>query len=87
MAETEHIVVMDGPGPFFFGQLEGPLKLIPAPHADVVAVEGEMEVNETGRRVTVRIPLSHADAVQLWRLLDDYKRGQNLQDPDEPAGR
>jgi hypothetical protein len=87
MVETDSIVVMDGPGPFFFGRLEGPLKLMPAPHADVVALEGEIEVNETGRRVTVRIPFSHADAVQLWRLLGDYKRDQNLPDPGESAGR
>jgi hypothetical protein len=64
MAETDSIVVMDGPGPFFFGRLEGPLKLMPAPHADVVALEGEIEVNETGRRVTVRIPRTAETAVR-----------------------
>lgn len=84
MADRDSIVVMDGPGPFFFGRLEGPLKLMPAPHADAVAVEGEMEVNETGRRVTACIPLSDADAVQLWKLLGDYKRQRNLPDPGEP---
>lgn len=87
MPETNSIVVMDGPGPFFFGRLEGPLKLMPAPHADAVAIEGEMEVDETGRRVTVCLPLSHADAVRLWRLLGDYKKDRNLPDPDAPAGR
>jgi hypothetical protein len=82
MAGPDNIVVMDGPGPFFFGRLEGPLKLMPALRADAVAIEGEMEVDETGRRVTVCVPLSNADAIQLWKLLGNYKRDHDLPDPD-----
>jgi hypothetical protein len=37
-----------------------------------------MEVDETGRRVKVFIPVSDRDAVRLWRLLDDYKRAKRL---------
>lgn len=65
----ENIVVMDGPGPFYFGRLEGPLRLLPAGKADAVAIEGQMEVNETGRRVVVRIPLAKDDAMSLLQLL------------------
>jgi hypothetical protein len=65
----ENIVVMDGPGPFYFGRLEGPLKLLTAEEAHALAVEGQMEVDETGRRVTVRLPLSEEDARELLQLL------------------
>lgn len=54
----ENLVVMDGPGPFNFGRLEGPFELLPAATVDAVAIQGQMEVNETGRRVLVRIPFS-----------------------------
>lgn len=56
MAEDVNIVVMDGPGPFWFGRLLGPLALIPAPHTDAIAIEGQMEVDDTGRRAIVRLP-------------------------------
>jgi hypothetical protein len=78
MADEINIVVMDGPGPFWFGRLEGPLTLIPAPHADAIAIEGQMEVNETGRRAVVRLPLADANALQLWKLLDAYVRAKRL---------
>jgi hypothetical protein len=52
---------------------------------DAVAIEGEMEVDETGRRVTVCVPLSNADAIQLWKLLGNYKRDHDLPDPDPPT--
>lgn len=78
MTNEGNVVVMDGPGPFYFGRLEEPLRLVPAAHADAVAIEGEMEVDETGRRVKVFIPVSDRDAVRLWRLLDDYKRAKRL---------
>jgi hypothetical protein len=65
---------MDGPGPFYFGRLEGPLKLLPATKVNAVAIEGEMEVNETGRRVVVRIPIADKDAIQLLELLEEFQR-------------
>jgi hypothetical protein len=68
MAE-ENVVVMDGPGPFYFGRLEGPLRLLAAERADAIAIEGQMEVDETGRKAVVRIPLSRGDAVSLRTLL------------------
>jgi hypothetical protein len=72
MAE-ENIVVMDGPGPFYFGRLESPLRLLGTERADAVAIEGQMEVDETGRKVVVRIPLSRDDAVRLRALLSGLK--------------
>jgi hypothetical protein len=85
MASNDSIVVMDGPGPFFFDRLQEPLRLVPAPHADAVAIEGEMIVDETGRRVTVCIPIDDAQAVRLWRMLGNYKKAKGLPDPAEPA--
>jgi hypothetical protein len=78
MAQEANVVVMDGPGPFWFGRLEGELRLIPAPHGDAVAVEGQMEVDETGRRATVCLPLADPDAMRLWELLDSYVRSKGL---------
>jgi hypothetical protein len=78
MAEDVNIVVMDGPGPFWFGRLLGPLMLIPAPHADAIAIEGQMEINETGRRAIVRLPLADANVLELWKLLDAYVRTKGL---------
>jgi hypothetical protein len=78
MAEDVNIVVMDGPGPFWFGRLLAPLTLIPAPHADAIAIEGQMEVNDTGRRAIVRLPLADADALELWKLLDAHVRAKGL---------
>jgi len=72
MAE-ENVVVMDGPGPFYFGRLEGPLRLLAAERADAVAIEGQMAVDEAGRKVVVRIPLSRDDAVSLRSLLRGLK--------------
>lgn len=46
----ENVVVMDGPGPFYFGRLLGPLELVPAAKINAVSIQGEMEVNEAGRR-------------------------------------
>ena len=68
----ENIVVMDGPGPFHFGRLEGPISLLPADKAGALAIEGQMEVNETGRRVIVRIPVAVDDAKALLRLLTEF---------------
>lgn len=70
----ENIVVMDGPGPFYFGRLEGPLRLLPAGKADAMAIEGQMEVNETGRKVVVRIPLAMGDAKRLLELLRTFSK-------------
>jgi hypothetical protein len=81
----ENVVVMDGPGPFYFGRLEGPLKLLPAARVDAVAVEGQMEVNETGRRVVVRIPMDDHDAMRLLQLLKKLQQDKNLPLPSEPA--
>lgn len=65
----DNVVVMDGPGPFYFGRLEAPIRLLPADKAGAVAIEGEMEVDDTGRRVVVRIPIAKSDLVQLCRSL------------------
>lgn len=81
----ENVVVMDGPGPFYFGRLEGPLKLLPAARVDAVAIEGQMEVNETGRRVIVRIPMDDHDAMRLLQLLKELQRDTNLLLPSDPA--
>lgn len=81
----ENVVVMDGPGPFYFGRLEGPLKLLPAARVDAVAIEGQMEVNETGRRVIVRIPMDDHDAMRLLQLLKELQRDKNLLLPSDPA--
>ena len=68
----ENVVVMDGPGPFYFGRLEGPLRILPAEKADALAIEGQIEVNETGRRVVVRIPMAVDDAMTLLQLLTEF---------------
>jgi len=81
MTNTDNIVVMDGPGPFLFDRLLEPLALVPARHADAVAIQGEMVVDETGRRVTVCIPVGDVQAVKLWKLLGDYKKAKRLPDP------
>ena len=73
MAE-ENIVVMDGPGPFYFGRLEGPLRLLTTEKAHALAIEGQMEINEAGRKVVVRIPLSEEDAETLRQLLTELSR-------------
>ncbi len=72
--DNESIIVMDGPGPFYFGRLEGPLRLLPPDKSDAVAIEGEMDVDETGRRVIVRIPLAASDATKLFELLAELER-------------
>ena len=82
----ENIVVMDGPGPFNFGRLEGPLKLLHAAKADALAIQGEMEVNETGRRVVVRIPLADDDAMRLLQLLKEIQQTRNLPIPEHATG-
>jgi hypothetical protein len=81
----ENVVVMDGPGPFYFGRLQGPLKLLPAARVDAVAIEGHMEVNETGRRVVVWIPMGDHDAMRLLQLLKELQQDKNLPLPSEPA--
>lgn len=68
----ENVVVMDGPGPFYFGRLEGPLRILPAEKVDALAIEGQIEVNETGRRVVVRIPMAVDDAMTLLQLLTEF---------------
>ena len=70
----ENVVVMDGPGPFYFGRLEGPLRILPAEKADALAIEGQIEVNETGRRVIVRIPMAVGDAMSLLQLLTEFSQ-------------
>ena len=65
-----------------FGYL-GPLALVPAPRTYAVAIEGEMEVNETGRRVKVLIPLGDDDAMRLLQLLQDLQRTENLPPPKD----
>lgn len=77
----ENVVVMDGPGPFYFGRLEGPFNLLHAEKVDAVAIEGRMEVNETGRRAVVRLPLADDDAMRLLLLLEDLRKTRNLPVP------
>lgn len=79
----ENIVIMDGPGPFNFGRLEGPLELLHAAKAAAVAIQGEMEVNETGRRVVVRIPLADDDAMRLLQLLKELQKSRDLPIPKD----
>lgn len=67
----DNVVVMDGPGPFYFGRLEAPIRLLAADKNDAVAIEGEMEVDDSGRRVVVRIPIAKSDLTQLCRSLKD----------------
>jgi hypothetical protein len=67
---TEHLVIMDGPGPFIFGRLEGPIEIQRAPSGTAIAIQGQMQVNETGRRVIVRIPMTIEDATALLKLLE-----------------
>ena len=83
----ENLVVMDGPGPFNFGRLEGPFELLPAAKADAVAIQGQMEVNETGARVLVRIPLADDDAMRLLNLLRQFQQSRNLAIPGDTATR
>lgn len=83
----ENLVVMDGPGPFNFGRLEGPFELLPAAKVDAVAIQGQMEVNETGRRVLVRIPLADDDAMRLLQLLKQFQQRQNLPFPEDTTTR
>jgi hypothetical protein len=78
----ENVVVMDGPGPFYFGRLLGPLELLPAKTVDAVAIQGQMEVNETGRRVVVRIPLADDDAMRLLQLLEAFQQDRKLPLPE-----
>lgn len=77
-----NVVVMDGPGPFYFGRLEGPLELVEPSRIGAVAIRGTMEVNETGRRVTVMIPLGDDDAMRLLSLLQRHKDRRGLSLPD-----
>jgi hypothetical protein len=83
----ENLVVMDGPGPFNFGRLEGPFELLPAAKVDAVAIQGQMEVNETGRRVLVRIPLADDDAMRLLQLLKQFQQRRNLPFPEDTTTR
>ncbi|MFZ5791143.1 MAG: hypothetical protein ACOY3L_10630 [Pseudomonadota bacterium] len=66
---AESLVTMDGPGPFVFGRLQGPIEVQRAPNGTAIAIRGQMQVNETGRRVIVRIPLAIEDARTLLELL------------------
>lgn len=77
----DNVVVMDGPGPFYFGRLEAPIRLLAADQTGAVAIEGEMEVDETGRRVVVRIPMAERDLEHLCQSLTDVKR--DLKEPSE----
>jgi hypothetical protein len=81
----ENVVVMDGPGPFYFGRLLGPLELTPATTVDAVAIQGQMEVDETGRRVVVRIPLADDDAMHLLQILREFQQAKNLPIPGDAA--
>jgi hypothetical protein len=65
----DNVVVMDGPGPFYFGRLEAPIRLLPVDKAGAVAIEGEMEIDDAGRRVVVRIPMAKGDFEELCRAL------------------
>jgi len=76
--EIANIVVMDGPGPFCFGRLEGPLDLVEPGYVDAIAIRGTMEVNETGRRVTVLIPVGDDDALHLLHLLERHRQTRGL---------
>lgn len=78
----DNVVIMDGPGPFFFGRLEGPIEILAAPHADAIAIQGQIEVDETGRRVVVHIPLADEDALNLLQLLEDYREAKSLPKPE-----
>jgi hypothetical protein len=71
---AESLVTMDGPGPFVFGRLQGPIEVQRAPDGTAIAIRGLMQVNETGRRVIVRIPLAIEDARTLLELLGDCLR-------------
>lgn len=70
----DNVVVMDGPGPFYFGRLEAPIRLLAADEAGAVAIEGQMEVDETGRRVVVRIPMAERELAHLCQLLTEVQR-------------
>jgi hypothetical protein len=76
MTDESNIVVMDGPGPFVFGRLEEPFRVLPAPRGDAVLIEGEMAIDETGRRVKVCIPVAERDAARLWKLLGNYRKAR-----------
>jgi hypothetical protein len=77
-----NVVVMDGPGPFYFGRLEGPIDLVEPGYTNAVAIRGEIEADETGRRVSVVIPLGDEEAMQLLRLLQRHQRARGLKLPD-----
>lgn len=47
---------------------------MPAERTDALAIEGRIEVNETGRRVVVRIPMAVDDAVSLQQLLTELSQ-------------
>lgn len=83
--EDENVVVMDGPGPFYLSRLQGPLELLPAAAVDAVAIRGQMEVNETGRRVAVCIPMADDDAMLLLQLLKEFQQVRNLSVPGDTA--
>lgn len=76
MAE-ENLVVMDGPGPFYFAYLEPPIEIKDAPKGDALAISARMTVDESGRQVTVCIPLHHDQAKNLLRLLHDHYGNQS----------
>ena len=71
----DNVVVMDGPGSFYFGRLEAPIRLLPADKTGAVAIEGEMEVDDAGRRVVVRIPMAKDDLAELCRSLRETGSG------------
>ena len=71
----DNVVVMDGPGPFYFGRLEAPIRLLPADKTGAVAIEGEMEVDDSGRRVVVRISMAKSDLAELCRSLRENGSG------------
>ena len=77
-----NVVVMDGPGPFYFGRLEGPIDLVEPGYVDAIAIRGEIEADETGRRVSVVIPIGDDDAMQLLRLLQGHQQARGLKLPD-----
>lgn len=77
-----NVVVMDGPGPFYFGRLEGPIELVEPADTKAVAIRGEIEADETGRRVSVIIPIGDDEAMQLLKLLRSHQRARGLPVPD-----
>lgn len=53
--KEQNLLAMDGPGPFYFGRMQAPVRLLEADETDAVAIEGQMQVDAAGRRVVVRI--------------------------------